>query len=62
MMKNIGNTERLIRVLVGLGVSSLSFWGPSNPWFLAGMILVVTGATGFCPPYCLLGVNTCQRK
>ncbi len=61
-MKNIGNIERIIRVVVGLGVSSLAFWGPANQWYLAGLIFVATGLMGYCPPYHLLGINTCQTK
>ncbi len=61
-MKNIGNIERMIRVIIGLGIASLAFWGPANQWYLAGLILVLTGALGYCPPYHLLGVSTCQKQ
>ena len=62
MTKNIHPIERVIRVVVGLVLTTMAFVGPSNPWFLLGMIPVLTGLTGWCPPYQLLGINTCKMK
>jgi hypothetical protein len=60
--KNIGNVERIIRVVLGLVLISLAFVGPANPWFLLGLIPLLTGLLGTCPPYQLFGINTCQKK
>lgn len=54
--------ERVLRVLLGLGLLSLVFVGPKTPWGWFGVILVLTGATGLCPLYTLLGISTCPRK
>jgi hypothetical protein len=54
--------ERVLRVLVGLGAISLVFVGPKTPWGWLGVIPVLTGATGLCPLYTLLGISTCPRK
>ncbi|MFN8012190.1 MAG: DUF2892 domain-containing protein [Holophagaceae bacterium] len=54
--------ERVLRVLVGLGALSLVFVGPKTPWGWLGVIPVLTGATGLCPLYTLLGISTCPRK
>jgi hypothetical protein len=62
MQKNIHPVERVVRVVVGLVLTTLAFLGPANPWFLLGMIPVLTGLTGWCPPYQLLGINTCKLK
>jgi Protein of unknown function (DUF2892) len=62
MQKNIHPVERVIRVVVGLVLTTLAFLGPANPWFLLGIIPVFTGLTGWCPPYQLLGINTCKLK
>lgn len=62
MKKNIHPIERVIRVLGGVGLTSLAFWGPSNLWFLLGLIPVATGLMGWCPPYALLGISTCPRE
>lgn len=62
MQKNIHPVERVVRVLGGVFISSLAFWGPTNLWFLLGLIPVLTGLIGWCPPYQLLGINTCRLK
>ena len=41
--------ERVIRVLVGLGLISLVFIGPKTPWGWIGILPVLTGATGMTP-------------
>jgi hypothetical protein len=54
--------ERIIRVLLGLALLSLVFIGPKTPWGWLGIILILTGASGLCPLYTLLGISTCPRK
>ncbi|OFZ30066.1 MAG: hypothetical protein A2622_09435 [Bdellovibrionales bacterium RIFCSPHIGHO2_01_FULL_40_29] len=60
MKKNIHPIERIIRVVLGLGLVSLAFVGPANLWFLLGLIPLLTGLIGWCPPYAMLGINTCN--
>jgi hypothetical protein len=62
MQKNIHPVERVIRVVVGLVLTSMAFIGPANPWFLIGIVPVLTGLIGWCPPYQILGINTCKTK
>ena len=64
MTKNVGNTERVIRVIVGLGLLSLIviLEGNARWWGLIGLVPIATGAIGYCPPYALLGINTCSTK
>jgi hypothetical protein len=61
MKKNIHPVERVIRVIVGALIASLAFWGPSNYWFLLGLIPLITGLLGWCPPYQMLGIGTCPK-
>lgn len=60
MRRNIGNAERVLRVVVGLGILSLAFVGPKSPWAYLGALPVLTGAVGWCPPYALFGISTCR--
>lgn len=60
MQKNIHSLERVVRIIVGIFIASLAFWGPKNYWFLLGLIPFLTGLLGWCPPYALLGINTCK--
>lgn len=62
MKRNIGFVDRLIRAIVGLGLLSLVFVGPQTYWGLLGLIPLGTAALGWCPPYRLLGINTCGVK
>jgi len=61
MEKNIGTADRTIRVVVGLIVVSLAFWGPKTPWAYLGVIPIFTGIFGKCGLYTLVGINTCKR-
>jgi hypothetical protein len=58
MKKNINKTERIIRGVSGLALTSLAFWGPKNKLFLAGLIPIFTGSTGTCPAYSALDIST----
>ncbi len=59
---NIHPVERIVRVLVGLVVLSLVFWGPKSLWGLVGLIPLATAASGWCLLYSLLGISTCPKK
>jgi hypothetical protein len=58
-MKNEGTADRVIRVVIGLGLLSLTLVGPQTPWGYVGVIPLATGLFGFCPLYLIIGVNTC---
>ena len=62
MKKNVGGIERVIRIIVGLALISLVFIGPQSAWGWIGVVPLATGLLGWCPPYSLLGINTCKTK
>ena len=57
---NEGTLDRALRVALGLGILSLAFVGPQSPWAGLGLVPLLTGRLGSCPPYTLLGVRTCN--
>lgn len=59
-MKNVGNLDRALRVILGLGLLSLVFVGPQTLWGLVGIVPLATAAIGFCPVYRLFGIRTCR--
>lgn len=63
MKANIGNTDRVLRVILGVALLSMFFVAESSLrwWGLVGIVPLVTAALGFCPLYAVLGVNTCPR-
>ena len=62
MKPNEGTIDRVLRVVVGLGILSLAFVGPQTPWGYVGLVPLATGLIGFCPLYAMLGINTCPVK
>lgn len=62
MKRNVGNTERGIRIIVGLILISLVFIGPQSAWGWIGLLPLATGLMGWCPPYSLLGINTHKKS
>ena len=64
MGNNVGTVDRIIRIIVGLGMLSLFFWveGKERFWGLLGLILLLTGVLGLCPFYALIGFKTCPLR
>ncbi len=67
MKKNMGNTDRIIRVIAAIVFAVLYFTGTVTGTI--GLVLVVLGAVflatsfiSFCPLYALVGMNTCEKK
>ncbi|MDZ7265135.1 MAG: DUF2892 domain-containing protein [candidate division KSB1 bacterium] len=61
MKTNVGATDKLIRIVVGI---LLIVWGifGSKIWVIIGLIPLITGLIGYCPLYTVLGINTCKTK
>lgn len=47
MTRNVETASRMIRIIVGLGVLSLTVVGPSTWWGLLGVLPLVTGLWGW---------------
>lgn len=60
--QNEHNVERALRVVVGLGLLSLTVVGPQTLWGLVGIVPLATGLLGSCPLYTLFGVSTCSMN
>ncbi|MFP1632304.1 DUF2892 domain-containing protein [Zhengella sp. ZM62] len=64
---NMGTADRAIRAIAGVVLLALYFMGTaSGAWgwvaLIVGVVLLATAALGWCPPYSLLGINTCGVK
>jgi hypothetical protein len=62
MKINVGQTDKVLRILVGVGLLSLAFMGPKTLFGYVGLIPLLTGLVGYCPLYTVLGLNTCSSK
>ena len=54
--------ERGFRAVLGLGLIALAVTGVTGAWAWIGVVPLLTAATGFCPLYTLIGVNTCPAN
>ena len=67
MQKNVGSIDRAIRALVGVALLAAYFLGAVQGTLgivaiVVGLVMLGTAAIGWCPPYSLLGINTCGIK
>lgn len=59
---NEGSLDRIIRIVSGIILLSLTVIGPETSWGYIGIIPILTGLWGWCPLYKVFGINTCNRK
>jgi hypothetical protein len=59
MIQNIGKLDRRIRMIAGIAIIAVGFLTGSW-WGAIGILPILTAAIGWCPPYSLLGINTCK--
>jgi hypothetical protein len=67
MKKNMGNTDRVLRVLLAAVFGYLYFAGVVTGTLgvvlaVLGGVFLATSIIGFCPLYSLFGLNTCPVK
>ncbi|MBK8949657.1 MAG: DUF2892 domain-containing protein [Flavobacteriales bacterium] len=67
MKKNVGNIDRIVRILLALVFGYLYFSGTvagmvGTVLLVLGGIFVLTALLGTCPIYSLIGVSTCPVK
>jgi len=61
MKKNMGNTDRWIRIVLGLAIGAAGIYFKSW-WGLAGSVLLFTSLIGTCPLYLPFGISTRRVK
>ncbi|ULQ51607.1 YgaP family membrane protein [Flavihumibacter fluvii] len=67
MKKNLGNADRIVRLILAAVFAYLYFSGTVAGTL--GIVLIVLGAVfaltslvGFCPIYAIVGLSTCPAK
>ncbi len=61
MKLNVGGIDRVLRIVAGLALIAWALLG-GPVWAWIGLVPLATGASGFCPLYPLIGLNTCPMK
>jgi len=67
MLKNVGGTEKGIRLVLGglmlvlAPVLDLPTWGTAT-LSVVGIVALLTGTVGYYPAWTIFGINTCRVK
>jgi asparagine N-glycosylation enzyme membrane subunit Stt3 len=67
MKKNVGNTDKIIRLVIAVALIALYFTGKiTGALGIVGLVVAavfaVTSFAGTCPIYSILGASTCPVK
>ncbi|MBI5745330.1 MAG: DUF2892 domain-containing protein [Elusimicrobia bacterium] len=61
--KNVGNIDRVLRVIAGLGLAFGAYRAEGPALYILGVAAsaaIITGFIGYCGLYTLFGINTCK--
>ena len=67
MKKNMGNIDRVIRIII-VAIIAMLYWkgiiGGTLAYTLiaVAVIFLITSFISFCPLYSIVGLNTCKMK
>jgi len=62
MIKNMGNIDRGLRVVVGVFLIIMAVTGTIGVWGWIGLIPLATALVGTCPAYLPFGIKTCKTR
>ncbi|MFH1118383.1 MAG: DUF2892 domain-containing protein [Bacteroidota bacterium] len=67
MKKNIGNTDKLIRLVIALVIAVLYFFNLISGTLaivlgIIALAMVITSLLNFCGLYAIFGCSTCKTK
>jgi hypothetical protein len=62
MTKNVGKTDKIIRIIVGLLLILIYFINSNLIVGILGLLIIITGFTGVCWAYKIFGINTCAHE
>lgn len=61
MKCNVGKTDKIIRVILGLAIGGLGVYFQSW-WGLIGLVPILTVVASWCPLYFPFGITTCRKQ
>jgi len=67
MKKNMGNVDRVIRIIIAIVFVTLYYTGTVTGLLgialvVLGIVFVSTSFLSFCPLYTIVGINSCPSK
>lgn len=61
MKKNVGSADKVIRIILGIGIGAAGIYFKSW-WGLVGIVPLATALIGSCPLYLPFGIRTHRSK
>ena len=61
MKINVGGTDSVIRIIVGLALIGLTAINALGVWGWIGVVPLLTGIIKFCPAYAIFGMSSCPK-
>lgn len=58
MKKNVGNVDRIVRIVAGAALIAATLFGYIGVWGWIGLAVMATGAFRFCPGYLPFGLSS----
>ncbi len=67
MKKNMGSTDKIVRIILAVVFAALYFTGTVSGTFglvllILGAVFLLTSVVSFCPLYAPFGISTCKTK
>ena len=67
MKKNMGSTDKIIRLIVAIILATLSYMGVVTGtvgivFYAVAIVFALTSMIRFCPLYVPFGISTCKKK
>jgi len=57
MKQNIGSTDKIIRIILGIVIAAVGYYFKSW-WGLVALVPILTALINFCPFYPIFGIST----
>jgi len=61
MKCNVGKTDKIIRIVLGIIIGALGYYYQTW-WGLVAIVPIGTALINFCPLYPIVGASTCAKK
>jgi hypothetical protein len=67
MKKNLGSTDRIVRLFIGILLAVAYFTNLITGtmgliWMIAGLVLGLTSFISFCPIYWMFKISSCKKQ
>lgn len=61
MKTNVGQIDRIIRIIIGVVLIAATLLGYIGMWGWLGVLPLASGIFAYCPGYALCGKSTCGK-